>query len=112
MRGYVELLTDWIIRFAKYNKSNGQDVNKVSSLTNSLDSIYKSKYSSKETDDDLKLIISKVDNLGKKTLNVMVALDIVEVSNNYMNWKLYRDRILEIADYSEEDVKRFKNRVE
>ena len=112
MEGYVELLTDWIIRFAKYNKSNGQDINKVLSLTNILDSLYKSKYSSKETDDDLKSIISKENHLGRKTFNVMVALDIAEVSNNYTNWKLYRDRIVEIADYSEEDVKRLKNRVE
>ena len=112
MEGYVDLLTDWIIRFAKHNKSTGQDVNKTKSLVNSLDSFYKSKYSSKETDDDLKSVISKENNLGNKTLNVMVALDIAEVSNNYTNLKLFRDRIEEIADYSEEDVEKLKNRVE
>ena len=110
MEGYVDLLTDWIIKFAKYIKSTGQDVYKVLSLINSLGSIYKSKYARYETDDNLKSVISKVDNLGNKTLNVMVALDIAEVSNNYINWKLYRDRILEIADYSGEDLKWFKNR--
>ena len=112
MEGYVDILTDWIIRFAKYNKSIGQDVNKVLSLTNTLGNIYHSRQSSKETDGYLKSIISKEKNLGKKTFNVMVALDIVEVSNNYMNWELYRNRILEIADYREEDVRRLKNRVE
>ena len=106
---YSELISETIIKLKASLASNEQNIVKVKSLINIINNLYKSKSNSKETNHELRQIISMESKLAEKTINIMTSLDYIEIKDNFNSWRIYSDRFKEFEDTSF-DLKQFENK--